>query len=553
MRKLFTFSIVFMILGIGAVIVNGRNYSSTLGGPVVLISEEDGDPISRLRLLQVPNDSLTDNGGGILSLDTSSGDANAVDVAASTNSLAIAISTTGVAVLKNAVDISTVNAAKLNLSGGTMTGDLTVNSSSITVNNAVDAVSVLILQGAASGVTQPRIFGGKNPSSALGHIWGMNLNRNLDVSIVKVEDSAEGLVNLFVYAGGTVGTPTFRVRMSTRTTNAENIANQTDILRCQKVNITGEAQCGIGKTPATALDVNGTATAIEFLGPLTGAASDNVLKTGDTMTGNLDVTGNVSVSKVFFSSGTGDNVMLGNLSIEGTATLGSSLTVNAASLFIGAHTIPDDTVTTSKIKDDSVTSAKLFRQPESLLEVSGGVMVSNGGNVGIGTAAPASKLSLQAGTGTADARVGGMLVVNTSIVGTDANTNEKDLATYTIPANTLAVNGQGIRVHASGVVAANGNDKTIKLYFDGVAVITTGVITDNNKNWVLDALVHRIGAGSQRLDAQGQHDATMLSTVSNTDAADETGTIITKITGQNGSASANDIQITMFTVEFLGF
>ena len=122
--SLFSFSISFAIIGIAFIIANGRPFSSTLGAPVVLISEEDGDPISRLRLLQVPNDSLTDAGGGILSLDTSSGDANAVDVAASTNSLAVAISTTGVVVLKNAVDISTVNAAKVDRDGDTLTGQL---------------------------------------------------------------------------------------------------------------------------------------------------------------------------------------------------------------------------------------------------------------------------------------------------------------------------------------------------------------------------------------------------------------------------------------------
>ena len=147
MRKLFTFSVVFAILGIGAVIVNGRPFSSTLGAPVVLISEEDGDPISRLRLLQVPNDSLTDEGGGTLSLDTSSGDANAVDVAASTNSLAVAISTTGVAVLKNAVDISTTGAAidtKVSKAGDTMTGLLTISGSSLTVTGSITGNRLVI-------------------------------------------------------------------------------------------------------------------------------------------------------------------------------------------------------------------------------------------------------------------------------------------------------------------------------------------------------------------------------------------------------------------------
>ena len=71
-------------------------------------------------------------------------------------------------------------------------------------------------------------------------------------------------------------------------------------------------------------DTSGDFSAGTITADLTGAASDNVLKTGDTMTGDLTITGNNDV----IIQGTGD------LSVGANATVGADLTVDTNTLYV---------------------------------------------------------------------------------------------------------------------------------------------------------------------------------------------------------------------------
>lgn len=129
-------------------------------------------------------------------------------------------------------------------------------------------------------------------------------------------------------------------------------------------------------------------------------------------------------------------------------------------------------------------------------------------------------------------------------VGTDADTNEKDLWVGSVPANTLAADGDVVHVRASGNFANNAQGKQLRFYFDGTVVVATGAQSWQDRGWQLHAMILRRGAASQVIHAQFIPAITGTSASIGeivTDTADETGAISFKITGQNSVATANDI------------
>lgn len=137
----------------------------------------------------------------------------------------------------------------------------------------------------------------------------------------------------------------------------------------------------------------------------------------------------------------------------------------------------------------------------------------------------------------------------------NGTTVETDLATYTIAANTLNVNGKGVRINAYGVTAANANTKRLRLYFAGTVIFDSTAQVYNGRHWHFMATVLRTGAATQdaftRLIVGGTVSfQTINFDVTATPAGDTTLGIITKVTGQSNTAS-NDITQRYFSVEFL--
>ena len=90
----------------------------------------------------------------------------------------------------------------------------------------------------------------------------------------------------------------------------------------------------------------------------------------------------------------------------------------------------------------------------------------------------------------------GQRAANTSQVA-NVGAGEDDLQTLTSTAGTLDANGEMIVIIAAGTTAANGNAKTIKLYYGATVIASSGATVWNNLPWVIIAVVIRTGAATQ--------------------------------------------------------
>ena len=144
---------------------------------------------------------------------------------------------------------------------------------------------------------------------------------------------------------------------------------------------------------------------------------------------------------------------------------------------------------------------------------------------------------------TALASVGGTLHSDTVAVATDADTTEKDLLTYTLPANSLSADGKGVRIGFGVSTSANTDNKTIKIYF-GSTVIYTVSSTTAFFSAIGEILVVRRGVSSQIYYTPSigyQTDLGILVVPVFSTTEDETTSNVIKVTGQNGVATAGDI------------
>lgn len=147
-------------------------------------------------------------------------------------------------------------------------------------------------------------------------------------------------------------------------------------------------------------------------------------------------------------------------------------------------------------------------------------------------------------------RACGVLHTNTTQAATIADTNETNLWTFTLPANSLNRDGVGLRITTGGVLGATANNKTLKLYF-GASQIASLSTTANASGWRMGGIVLRTGAATQRANGDIFIGLGVLNITQSAPAETLSGTVLIRMTGQNAVAAAGDIVYNEAVVECL--
>ena len=123
------------------------------------------------------------------------------------------------------------------------------------------------------------------------------------------------------------------------------------------------------------------------------------------------------------------------------------------------------------------------------------------GTMGIRTSSPSATLSIKAGESTDHANVGGIIHVNTTAAG-NVGSGEQDLMTFSVPANTLAVNGDSIWFEISAHIASSlSTSKIIRIRFGNSGTNLVHTTNDINSTTtghvVIRGRIVRTGSSSQ--------------------------------------------------------
>lgn len=133
--------------------------------------------------------------------------------------------------------------------------------------------------------------------------------------------------------------------------------------------------------------------------------------------------------------------------------------------------------------------------------------------------------------------------------GTGANTAETELAFLNLFGGAFERDGLTAVFTVEGAFAANANNKTVRLKFGNATLLDTGAMAVNNSGFIAKVRIRRTGANAQQMSAQ-----LICNGQTRVASANLTQDLATQlkfaVTGQNGTAVANDIVVRNVSIDW---
>lgn len=177
---------------------------------------------------------------------------------------------------------------------------------------------------------------------------------------------------------------------------------------------------------------------------------------------------------------------------------GLKASVNEINTLVGINT--GDTVQ-QQLNEKANTSdlGNMAFQNSNAIQVTGGtaanltITTSTITNSTINT----SNISIIAGASTAGVLLGGTLKIDMTAVG-NVGTGEDNLISYAMPAKVLGHNLESLEITAFGTVAANANNKRIKLKFGTTTLYDTTAVAANAGSWEITSKITRTASAVEK-------------------------------------------------------
>jgi len=213
---------------------------------------------------------------------------------------------------------------------------------------------------------------------------------------------------------------------------------------------------------------------------------------------------------------------------------GLNASVKEINTLVGIST--DDSVQEQiDTKADSASLGTMSVQDANTVSITGGGLSSV--NI-LDSIISQSNITVLVGDTSTAIALGGVLTADTTPVG-NIGTGEDTLITYSLLANSINAFHDHIDITAYGIVAANANNKTIKLKIGTTTILDTTAVAANSGSWTIEAKIIRKADGTQQSIAKMISDNTSITNFATyTDVSEDLTTNLAVFC--TGEATSND-------------